>query len=139
VRKRVVAVAVAVTAAATWSVFADQPAAQGSEPAAQGSNDAGSAARMTNPLQGRTDLVEEGRSLFNQYCGHCHAPNAATGDRPRDLRRLTLRYGDDAPAVFLATLNNGRVEKGMPPWKSVLSDDIIWRIFTFLETVQTKP
>jgi hypothetical protein len=52
---------------------------------------------------------------------------------------LTLRYGADAPAVFLATLSNGRVEKGMPPWKGVLSDDVIWRIFTFLETVQTTP
>jgi mono/diheme cytochrome c family protein len=96
-------------------------------------------ARLTNPLHGRADLVEEGRSLFNQYCGHCHAPNAATGDRPRDLRRLTLRYGDDAPATFYSTITAGRVEKGMPPWKGVLSDDIIWRIFTFLETVQTVP
>jgi mono/diheme cytochrome c family protein len=105
----------------------------------QGANDAPPAERITNPLRGRADLVEEGRSLFNQYCAHCHAPNAATGDRPRDLRRLTLRYGDDAPAVFYSTISGGRVEKGMPPWKGVLSDDVVWRIFTFLETVQTNP
>jgi mono/diheme cytochrome c family protein len=98
-----------------------------------------SPARPTNPYDGRTDLVPEGKGLFNQYCSHCHGPNAVQGERPRDLRRLRIRYGDDAIAVFYTTINNGRMDKGMPVWKGVLSEDVMWRIFTFLQSVQTQP
>ena len=92
-----------------------------------------------NPLEGRSDVLDEGRSLFNQYCSHCHGPNAVQGERPRDLRRLKIRYADKAPEVFENTLATGRPEKGMPVWKGVLSDDVIWRIYTYLDSVQTKP
>ncbi len=97
------------------------------------------AARPTNPYEGRSDLVPEGKSLFNQYCSHCHGPNAQQGERPRDLRRLKIRYGHDAISVFYTTTNNGRMDKGMPPWRGVLSDDVTWRIFTYLQTMQTTP
>jgi mono/diheme cytochrome c family protein len=96
-------------------------------------------AAPTNPYEGNSELVPEGKSLFNQYCSHCHGPDAIQGERPRDLRRLRIRYGDNAIEVFYATINEGRVEKGMPPWKGVLKEDVIWRIFTFLSTVQTQP
>jgi mono/diheme cytochrome c family protein len=96
-------------------------------------------ARPANPFDGRAELVPEGRSLFNQYCSHCHGPDAIQGERPRDLRRLTIRYGDDAIAVFYKTINDGRMDKGMPVWRGVLSEEVMWKIFTFLSTVQTKP
>jgi mono/diheme cytochrome c family protein len=94
---------------------------------------------LANPLERRADVVDEGRSLFNQYCAHCHGTNAYQGERSRDLRRLKLRYQSQAPRVFYEAVSNGRLDKGMPVWKSVLSDDVVWRIFTFLETVQTPP
>lgn len=97
------------------------------------------AAPVTNPFEGREDLVEDGRGLFNQYCAHCHGPNAVQGERPRDLRRLKIRYGQEAPQVYYRTVNQGRPDKGMPVWKGVLSDDVLWRIFTYLQTVQTPP
>jgi mono/diheme cytochrome c family protein len=95
--------------------------------------------RPVNPFEGKQDIVPEGNSLFNQYCSHCHGPNAVQGERPRDLRRLKIRYGDDAIAVFYKTVNNGRLDKGMPVWKGVLADDTLWKIFTFLSSVQTQP
>jgi len=79
---------------------------------------------------------KEGASLFNQYCSHCHGPWAEQGERPRDLRRLRIRYGDDAREMFSTTVTNGRLEKGMPVWKGVLSDDVLTKIYAFLETVQ---
>jgi polar amino acid transport system substrate-binding protein len=94
---------------------------------------------LANPLEGRADVVDEGRSLFNQYCAHCHGTNAYQGERSRDLRRLKLRYQSQASRIFYEAVSNGRMDKGMPVWKSVLSDDLVWRIFTFLETVQTPP
>ena len=97
------------------------------------------ASAVTNPLSGRADVIDDGRSLFNQYCAHCHGPNAYQGERPRDLRRLSLRYGREAPRMFWETVTKGKLDKGMPVWKTVLSDDALWQIFTFLETVQTPP
>jgi mono/diheme cytochrome c family protein len=93
---------------------------------------------VKNPYEGREELVPEGASLFNQYCSHCHGPNAVQGERPRDLRRLRIRYGDNAIGLFWATINNGRMDKGMPVWKDAISDDIKWRIYTFLQSVQSQ-
>jgi mono/diheme cytochrome c family protein len=97
------------------------------------------ASAPTNPYSGRPEVVPEGRSLLNQYCSHCHGPDAIQGERPRDLRRLNIRYRENATAVFYTTVNNGRMDKGMPVWKGVLSDEVIWKIYTFLETVQSEP
>ena len=94
---------------------------------------------VENPFAGRADLVEEGRSLFNQYCSHCHGPNAVQGERPRDLRRLYIRYGENASTVFYETVSTGRMDMGMPVWKGILTDDVLWRMFTYLQTVQTQP
>jgi mono/diheme cytochrome c family protein len=94
-------------------------------------------ARPTNPYSGNKDVVEEGASLLNQYCAHCHGQRAEQGERVRDLRRLRIRYGDDAIVTFYQTVNNGRLDKGMPVWKGVLAEDVLWKIYTFLETVQS--
>ena len=99
---------------------------------------AGDATRPVNPYSGNAQIAQEGGSLFNQYCSHCHRPWAEQGERPRDLRRLRIRYGDDAISMFYATVSTGRPDKGMPVWKGVLSDETLWKIFTFLETVQTE-
>lgn len=94
--------------------------------------------KPVNPYADETDVLPEGNSLFNQYCSHCHGPNAAQGERPRDLRRLNIRYGDDAIAVYYKTVNEGRMDKGMPVWKGVLPEEKIWKIFTFLSSVQSE-
>ena len=96
-------------------------------------------ARPSNPYADNTQVLSEGNSLFNQFCSHCHGPNTVQGERPRDLRRLQLRYGDDAISVFYTTINNGRIDKGMPVWKGVLSEEVVWKIYTYLASVQTRP
>jgi mono/diheme cytochrome c family protein len=96
------------------------------------------ATRPVNPYSGNAQLAQEGGGLFNQYCSHCHGPWAEQGERPRDLRRLRIRYGDDAISMFYATVSTGRLDKGLPVWKGVLNDETLWKIFTFLETVQTE-
>jgi mono/diheme cytochrome c family protein len=70
-----------------------------------------------NPFEGHVEKIPEGQSLFNQYCAHCHAPNAQTAERARDVRRLKLRYGDRMTEVFYNTVSEGRIDKGMPSWK----------------------
>jgi mono/diheme cytochrome c family protein len=81
-------------------------------------------------------IARDGNSLFNQYCSHCHGPNAVQGERPRVLRRLRIRYGDNRAQVFQTTVAKGRPEKGMPTWGGVLDEGILRKIWAFLETVQ---
>ena len=82
------------------------------------------------------DTVRAGRSLFNQHCSHCHAPNAMSPEPSRDLRRLRSRYGDKMRDITYATVKEGRPTKGMPTWGDVLNADAIGKILTFLESVQ---
>ena len=82
------------------------------------------------------DAVAAGRSLFNQHCAHCHAPNALSPESSRDLRRLRLRYGASASEVFYTTVARGRPDKGMPPWSN-LDPIVVQRLWTFLDSVQT--
>jgi mono/diheme cytochrome c family protein len=35
---------------------------------------------VKNPYEGDPLRAAQGRSLFNQYCAHCHAPNALSPD-----------------------------------------------------------
>lgn len=96
------------------------------------------APKPKNPFEGKAEIVPEGASLLNQYCSHCHGPNAVQGERMRDLRRLNLRYGDDMISTFWTTVQNGRMDKGMPIWGGVLPDETLWKIYTFLQSVQSE-
>jgi len=89
-----------------------------------------------NPFRGDASAVAAGRTLFNTHCSHCHSPNAANPEPRTDLRRLSTRYGAHADQVFYTTVTQGRPTKGMPPWGPALDEDTIWKIKTFLESVQ---
>jgi mono/diheme cytochrome c family protein len=80
--------------------------------------------------------VQEGRSLFNQTCAHCHGPDAVTGLSERNLRHLRARYGADMHDVFTSTVMNGRLEKGMPVWGEVLDTKTIDTIYSYLKAIQ---
>jgi mono/diheme cytochrome c family protein len=92
-----------------------------------------------NPSEGDTGRAATGRGLFNQYCAHCHGPNAISPDAPRDLRRLKRRYGEKMADVYHSAVTHGRPEKGMPNWSDLLDDETLWTIFAFLQTVQREP
>jgi mono/diheme cytochrome c family protein len=92
-----------------------------------------------NPYEGDAGRAAAGRGQFNQYCAHCHGPNAFSPDPPRDLRRLKHRYGENMANLFHFTVTHGRPDKGMPNWAGLLDDETLWTIFTFLQTVQAEP
>ena len=83
--------------------------------------------------------IHLGRSLFNQHCSHCHAPNAMSPEPTRDLRRLALRYGSRMRETAYATITVGRADKGMPAWKDLLGEEGIQKVLGFLESVQRQP
>jgi polar amino acid transport system substrate-binding protein len=115
------------------------PRAQAPPPAGPAPSTAPASTAAVNPFDGRADVVPVGRSVFNQHCAHCHAPNAQSPEPSRDLRRLRRRYGDQRIDVFYATVTTGRSAKGMPPWGQALSADEIWQVWTFLESIQAEP
>jgi mono/diheme cytochrome c family protein len=92
--------------------------------------------QVHNPFAGNAAAADAGHQLFNETCAHCHGPDAVTGITERNLRHLQLRYGDHMAETFHTTVSRGRPEKGMPTWEGTLDEDTIWKIYTYLQTVQ---
>jgi polar amino acid transport system substrate-binding protein len=82
--------------------------------------------------------VNAGKDVFNATCAHCHGIDAVQSERRIDLRRLQLRYGENARATFWTTVHEGRLSKGMPAWKELLTDDALNNVYTYLLTLQTS-
>lgn len=80
--------------------------------------------------------VEEGRTIFNGTCNHCHGPDATTAVKKINLRLLAHRYGGAMDQVFHYTVTHGREAKGMPNWSGVFSEDDFSKILAFLHSVQ---
>jgi polar amino acid transport system substrate-binding protein len=84
------------------------------------------------------NLIEEGRVIFNSNCGHCHGPNAVSGDSYMDLPALLREQGSEMDAFFYRTVTNGIPAVGMPTWGPVLSHEQMRKILMFLHAVQQK-
>jgi mono/diheme cytochrome c family protein len=103
---------------------------------AANSADTGSTERAPDTVGSAS--ADAGKEVFNATCAHCHGADAVQGERRIDLRRLQLRYGENARATFWTTVHEGRLSKGMPAWKEVLSDDALNDIYAYLLTLQTS-
>jgi len=118
------------------AIPSEPPTAGRAPPAAERKALAADSAQPTVAEASVADTVRAGRSLFNQYCAHCHAPNAMSPEPSRDLRRLRLRYGERMQEVAFKTVTEGRPTKGMPTWGDSLGPGVIREIVIFLESVQ---
>ena len=90
------------------------------------------------PPAGDANLVAKGNGSFNNYCSHCHGPDAVTGEKRQNLRNLSRKYGERMNEIFATTLATGRLSKGMPKWAGVISDEEIAAIKAYVDTVQEK-
>lgn len=79
--------------------------------------------------------LEEGHRLFNSQCAHCHGEDAGAEDPYYNLPQLLIDKND---AYFFATVGNGIPDKGMPPWKSVLSPRNIADLLAYLRSLQRE-
>ena len=59
-----------------------------------------------------------GRSLYFQMCAPCHGPDAAGGGPIDALKRFR-----GTPLEFVQTTLDGRIAKGMPPFRGQVSED----------------
>jgi len=93
----------------------------------------------SNPYRKDKTAIRIGDSAFNQNCARCHGLGAVSGGIAPDLRYLPL--GDEGDEVFLQRIRKGAVRDGrvyMPPFEGTLSQEAMWAIRTWLETVHEE-
>jgi polar amino acid transport system substrate-binding protein len=59
--------------------------------------------------------------------------DALGSDLAPDLRRSVSSQGSVTHEVFVTTVKGGRVEKGMPAWKELLSDEQIENLYQYIK------
>jgi cytochrome c oxidase cbb3-type subunit 3 len=90
---------------------------------------------LHNPYAGDAAAAAEGRQLFVSYnCSGCHGGRAGGGMGP-SLRDELWIYGGSDVQVY-ASIFEGR-PNGMPTWGSTLSADQIWKLVTYIRTLNT--
>ncbi len=92
-----------------------------------------------NPYRGDKKAVQIGSSAYNQNCARCHGLEAVSGGIAPDLRYLP--EGKEGDEIFVMRVRNGAVRDGrvyMPKYEGILSQEALWTIRAYLDTVQQK-
>lgn len=88
------------------------------------------------PYEKHAKAVEIGTSAYNQNCARCHGLEAISGGIAPDLRYLEA--GIEGDEWFKERVINGAVRDGavyMPRMADYLSQEALWAIRTYLESV----
>ncbi|MGQ0698638.1 MAG: cytochrome c-550 PedF [Panacagrimonas sp.] len=91
-----------------------------------------------NPYRGDKHAAEIGSSAYNQNCARCHGLGAVSGGIAPDLRYLPV--GKEGDEHYAMRVRNGSIRNGvtyMPAFSSTFSEEAIWAIRSFLDTVHT--
>jgi cytochrome c-550 PedF len=89
-----------------------------------------------NPYRKDPTAIRIGDSAFNQNCARCHGLGAISGGIAPDLRFLPP--ADEGDEIFMQRVRKGAVRDGrvyMPPFEGTLSQEAMWAIRSWLETV----
>ncbi|MBI2853186.1 MAG: c-type cytochrome [Chloroflexi bacterium] len=98
-------------------------------------------AGMKNPFRWEDAAAQEaGKRLYTQSCVGCHGvkgdavPTVHFGDNPELRKHL-----EEQPDHHFWVLSEGRLNKGMPPYKSAFSEEQRWQVLTFLWSLAAAP
>jgi len=89
-----------------------------------------------NPYRKNAKAIEVGASAYNQNCARCHGLGAVSGGIAPDLRNLPA--GNEGDEFFQMRVRHGSVRNGvtyMPPFEGIFSEEAIWAVRAWLETV----
>lgn len=95
--------------------------------------------RKSNPYRGNAAAIRVGSSAYNQNCARCHGLGAISGGIAPDLRQLPA--GDEGDEIFVTRVRKGAVRDGrvyMPPFEGIISQEGLWTIRAWLETVRVQ-
>jgi cytochrome c553 len=101
---------------------------------------------LTNPFAGNTEAIAAGAEIFATNCATCHG-DTGMGDGPAAVG-LDPKPASLADPDMVADLSDGyffwRISEGgamepfnsaMPVWETVLSEDQIWQVVTFIRSL----
>lgn len=95
--------------------------------------------QSVNPYRDNNEAIRIGDSAFNQNCARCHGLGAVSGGIAPDLRKLDIEPETDE--FFIGRVRHGVTRNGavyMPPFEGMLSQEAMWAIRAWLETVREK-
>lgn len=96
-----------------------------------------------NPLTPDEKALAEGRALFKSKCARCHGATGL-GDGPDRDPDLTMdltdpkRAGRHPDGVVFYKVLNGRGRPRMPAFKDELTEQQIWAVVTYVQTLRKK-
>lgn len=95
--------------------------------------------QSVNPYRGNKDAAQVGDSAYNQNCARCHGLGAVSGGIAPDLRYLPK--GEEGDEYYAQKVRNGVIRNGityMPSFGELFSEEAVWAIRSWLDTVYTE-
>ena len=93
---------------------------------------------LKNPMANDPDSAQRGMQYFESMnCVGCHAANGAGGMGPTLSDASQFKYGSD-PAHLFVVIQHG-APLGMPAWGTVLPNNVIWDIVSYIESISKDP
>lgn len=92
-------------------------------------------AGMTNPFANNPDAAAIGVGVYGSNCANCHGTDASGGRAPNLIDAVNDR-GEDY--IFWRISEGGGMppfNSSMPAFKSFLSEDEIWQLITYLQSL----
>jgi cytochrome c-550 PedF len=89
-----------------------------------------------NPYRGDEHAIEIGSSAYGNNCARCHGLQAVSGGIAPDLRELPP--GKEGDEIFSERIRHGSIRNGvtyMPAFADIFSEEAIWAIRTYIESV----
>ena len=86
-----------------------------------------------NPYEGRPEVVQAGKLIFERRCAQCHGADAKGIGRAPNLHEPPVKGA--APGTLFWFLRNGNLKQGMPSFSS-LTDQQRWQLVSFLLTLR---
>lgn len=80
-----------------------------------------------------SDDEYQGWKWFHVYCYRCHGTDALGSTLAPDLRHSVSPQGTVTGDLFLTTVRDGRIVKGMPSWNSLLNQRQIEQLYAYVK------
>jgi len=80
-----------------------------------------------------SDDEYQGWKWFHVYCYRCHGTDALGSTLAPDLRHSVSPQGTVTHDVFLTTVRDGRIAKGMPSWNALLNQRQTEQLYAYIE------